>query len=160
MLSLTHNFGKEFTICTRWTIFYFLFLIALGDIVLDQNCPEPNGMFPDPKNCSSFYHCDDSVAYHKACSPPLMFNPEKNTCDWPDNVKCGKSKNLSIALLLLLVLSCKNLHVQDAKSCMNVWLFEVILFTLNSGVDKRVSVNHPYYNSANGLNFFFKTRNP
>lgn len=102
LLSLTHNFGKEFTICTRWTIFYFLFLIALGDIVLDEKCPEPNGMFPDPKNCSSFYHCDDGVAYHKACSPPLMFNPEKNTCDWPDNVKCGKRKNLSTPLLLFL----------------------------------------------------------
>lgn len=79
-----------------------MFIFYLGEIVPDPNCPEPTGMFPDPKNCSLFYHCEHGVAYPKRCSPPLMFNPEKMVCDWPNNVDCGKGTNLFKDFLITL----------------------------------------------------------
>lgn len=79
-----------------------MFIFYLGEIVRDPNCPEPTGMFPDPKNCSLFYHCEHGVAYPKRCSPPLMFNPEEMVCDWPNNVDCGKGTILFKDFLITL----------------------------------------------------------
>lgn len=61
--------------------------------MVDPNCPEPTGLFSEKSNCSVFYQCEHGVAYTKLCSSPLVFNPEKKVCDWPDNVDCGKGKS-------------------------------------------------------------------
>lgn len=65
-----------------------------GDTSRDPHCLEPTGLFPDSTNCRLFYHCEHGVAYQKHCSSPLMFNPAKGVCDWPENVECGKDSTI------------------------------------------------------------------
>ncbi|XP_038676385.1 acidic mammalian chitinase-like [Scyliorhinus canicula] len=42
-----------------------------------------NGTYPDPKDKSKFYQCDDGVTYLKNCVPGLVFEPSCNCCNWP-----------------------------------------------------------------------------
>ncbi|UYV70523.1 Cpap3-b [Cordylochernes scorpioides] len=40
-------------------------------------CPRPDGMFPDPKDCSSFYSCHQGKPYRLQCPTGLSFNPAR-----------------------------------------------------------------------------------
>ncbi|KAI9552833.1 hypothetical protein GHT06_020715 [Daphnia sinensis] len=51
-------------------------------------CPSPNGLFPDPASCTSFYNCGHGTPYLTQCSPGTYFNPAMSYCDWPYNVNC------------------------------------------------------------------------
>lgn len=53
-------------------------------------CKEKStGLYADPKDCKSFYHCANGVTYWKHCPNGLYFNRTVNVCDWPRNVKCA-----------------------------------------------------------------------
>jgi len=52
-------------------------------------CPSPDGLFADPADCSSYYQCSGSTAYHQACSFSLYFREDLTVCDYPANVDCG-----------------------------------------------------------------------
>jgi len=56
-------------------------------------CPEPNGLFPDPKNCMKYYNCYEKVPEHLSCQvkngQQLLYDPTTTWCDWPDRVNCG-----------------------------------------------------------------------
>lgn len=54
-------------------------------------CPagSVHAYFQDVSNCTNFYECSDSIAYHKSCRFGLYFNPLKNVCDFPSNVACS-----------------------------------------------------------------------
>ncbi|XP_057381178.1 chitotriosidase-1-like [Daphnia carinata] len=54
-------------------------------------CPSPNGLFPDPASCSSFYNCGHGTPYLTQCSAGTYFNPNMLYCDWPWNVNCATS---------------------------------------------------------------------
>ena len=69
-------------------------------------CPNPNGLFPNPCDCSSFYSCSNGTPYLEvsrcyvnlkeiinlinfyvqSCPPGLVFNPIKGQCDYTANV--------------------------------------------------------------------------
>ncbi|XP_038222147.1 chondroitin proteoglycan-2-like [Zerene cesonia] len=39
--------------------------------------------------CNQFYTCDHGVPVTQICPESLLYNPHKEYCDWPHNVKCG-----------------------------------------------------------------------
>ena len=54
------------------------------------DCPTSNGLFPNPKDCHTFYHCSNGYAYLKDCPANLEFNPVLLVCDWPENAGCSR----------------------------------------------------------------------
>ncbi|KAF0294706.1 Chondroitin proteoglycan 2 [Amphibalanus amphitrite] len=55
----------------------------------DFDCPTDNGLFPNPADCHTFYHCSNGHAYLKDCPANLEFNPTLLVCDWPEDAGCG-----------------------------------------------------------------------
>ncbi|CAL8113106.1 unnamed protein product [Orchesella dallaii] len=51
-------------------------------------CPEPDGSFSDPEDCSGYYVCTAGTPIHEVCPDGLQFNPDIKICDWPDVVQC------------------------------------------------------------------------
>lgn len=91
--------------------------------LLDQ-CPEPNGYFPDAEQCDKYYDCRDNKITEKLCPDGLVFNdfsPQHEKCDLPFGIDCAKrsklrklqatslfiirsdSRNRSTCILLLLI---------------------------------------------------------
>ncbi|XP_032677823.1 protein obstructor-E-like [Odontomachus brunneus] len=66
------------------------------DELLDQ-CPEPNGYFPDAEQCDKYYDCRDSKITEKLCPDGLVFNdfsPQHEKCDLPFGIDCSKRPKL------------------------------------------------------------------
>ncbi|KAF9917571.1 Cytidine deaminase 5 [Lobosporangium transversale] len=59
-----------------------------GELVLGFQCPEPNGMYKNPKDCHSFYICRDGVARLGKCSGGFEWNDEDKICDFPEDARC------------------------------------------------------------------------
>lgn len=54
-------------------------------------CPSgASGLFPHP-NCFKFLNCDHGRTFVMDCAPGTAFNPSISTCDFPDNVDCGRT---------------------------------------------------------------------
>lgn len=45
------------------------------------------------EDCTKFYICAWGKPEVKDCPKPLLYNPEKEWCDWPENVKCNREVN-------------------------------------------------------------------
>lgn len=45
------------------------------------------GNYPDPDFCNFFYQCSLSVSRRQRCAPGTVFNPKKDMCDFPSEVK-------------------------------------------------------------------------
>uniref|UniRef100_A0A7G3ASV1 Putative peritrophin n=1 Tax=Lutzomyia longipalpis TaxID=7200 RepID=A0A7G3ASV1_LUTLO len=64
---------------------------AMGTFV----CPEEQEqrkdlvMFPHESDCGKFYICSHGRPHEFSCPWGLYFNPEKNLCDWKENVECN-----------------------------------------------------------------------
>jgi len=66
------------------------------DELLDQ-CPEPNGYFPDAEQCDKYYDCQDGKITEKLCPDGLVFNdfsPQHEKCDLPFGIDCSKRPKL------------------------------------------------------------------
>ncbi|XP_046391250.1 uncharacterized protein LOC124159469 [Ischnura elegans] len=55
-------------------------------------CPSA-GTFPNPYDCSKYFVCimdenQELTAWAQKCPGKLLFNPEKNLCDFKGNVDC------------------------------------------------------------------------
>ena len=48
-----------------------------------------DGWYPDEFNCAKCWHCDLEEGTHYMCAPGLVWETDKETCDWPDRVDCG-----------------------------------------------------------------------
>ena len=48
---------------------YFLFLY----IVSAQSCPEPDGLYPDSRQCDKYIECNDGEPTEKLCPDGLIF---------------------------------------------------------------------------------------
>lgn len=55
-------------------------------------CPKTNQtdvtLLPNPKDCHTFYLCDNGIPHLMTCPDGLAFNPKERVCDLPENVNC------------------------------------------------------------------------
>uniref|UniRef100_A0A0B7BU99 Chitin-binding type-2 domain-containing protein n=1 Tax=Arion vulgaris TaxID=1028688 RepID=A0A0B7BU99_9EUPU len=76
-----------------------LCLLTVG-VVLSQNvspnvratggvftCPQENGHYDYPGNCTRYYSCSLGVATLIDCTAQLIYNPQSGFCDWPHQVQ-------------------------------------------------------------------------
>ena len=64
---------------------------------LSDQCPEPNGYFPDAEQCDKYYDCRDGRPIEKLCPDGLVFNdfsPQHEKCDLPFGIDCTKRPKL------------------------------------------------------------------
>merc|ERR1712038_844003 len=71
-----------------------LILLILGVVVAatlaDFECPENEGIFPDPDDCRSFYQCvHDRPPFHEVCPTGTLFDDIILVCNYEDQVDCG-----------------------------------------------------------------------
>ncbi|XP_031787487.1 cuticular protein analogous to peritrophins 3-B isoform X1 [Nasonia vitripennis] len=62
-----------------------------------DQCPEPNGYFPDAEQCDKYYDCRDGKLTEKLCPDGLVFNdfsPQHEKCDLPFGIDCSKRPKL------------------------------------------------------------------
>lgn len=55
----------------------------------DVVCEEEDGHISyhvDKKECAKYYMCEGKRRHHMPCPVNLVFNPNENVCDWPENV--------------------------------------------------------------------------
>ncbi|XP_047000765.1 peritrophin-1-like [Schistocerca americana] len=58
--------------------------------------PDDVTQLPNPKDCSSFYKCDENgVAWLIPCPAGLEYNAELRVCDYPENAGCSTSSSPS-----------------------------------------------------------------
>ncbi|CAG0891705.1 unnamed protein product [Darwinula stevensoni] len=50
-------------------------------------CPELNGLFSHPYNCSGYFQCSNGLAYEFHCEGGLHFDPATEECNWPDELE-------------------------------------------------------------------------
>lgn len=64
---------------------------------LTDQCPEPDGFFPDAEQCDKYYSCNDGKITEKLCPDGLVFNdfsPQHEKCDLPFGIDCSKRPKL------------------------------------------------------------------
>ncbi|XP_028173148.1 putative uncharacterized protein DDB_G0282133 isoform X3 [Ostrinia furnacalis] len=50
---------------------------------------DSDGILVAHEKCNKFYICNGGSPVALACPGNLLFNPNTDTCDWPENVNCG-----------------------------------------------------------------------
>ncbi|RNA26763.1 chitinase 3 [Brachionus plicatilis] len=45
-------------------------------------CPKPNGLFKNPDNCKTFWHCSNNSAFLKQCPGGLLFDEKIGICNF------------------------------------------------------------------------------
>ena len=55
-------------------------------------CPAREGHFPAPDSCSHYYQCAHGSAIQHQCQDGLMWNVEREQCDWSSNVDCSLNR--------------------------------------------------------------------
>nr|XP_032834889.1 chondroitin proteoglycan 2-like isoform X3 [Petromyzon marinus] len=55
-----------------------------------------DGLYADPSDSHSFYHCSNFLTYHKQCPANLVFNPAVSVCDWPENVAQATTQGITV----------------------------------------------------------------
>lgn len=56
----------------------------------EVTCAEQDGHIsyhPDKLDCTHYYMCEGERKHHMPCPAQLVFNPNENVCDWPENVE-------------------------------------------------------------------------
>ena len=56
------------------------------------DCPERNGLFPDPEQCDLYYVCEDGLATPQLCKDGELFDDSvrnRERCKLPHGVDCG-----------------------------------------------------------------------
>ena len=64
-----------------------------SNLAISFICPEQFGYFDDKLDCTKYFVCVFGEALHETCTGGLYFSAELQTCDWPRNVLCTKSKH-------------------------------------------------------------------
>lgn len=68
-----------------WNIRYNILFLAN-----EVTCEEEDGHIsyhPDKSDCTHYYMCEGERKHHMPCPANLVFNPNENVCDWPENVE-------------------------------------------------------------------------
>jgi hypothetical protein len=54
-----------------------------------QRCQPHGALTPNPRNCSTYYQCDNGNSILRPCPSGLHFNTRGQVCDWPYNANCN-----------------------------------------------------------------------
>ncbi|KAJ0175048.1 hypothetical protein K1T71_009189 [Dendrolimus kikuchii] len=71
-----------------------------GDSIGSGNCDpteapaicaaeDSDGILVAHEKCNKYYICNHGVPVARPCPGSLLFNPQTDKCDWPENVDCG-----------------------------------------------------------------------
>lgn len=66
------------------------FLKRFSNVAHDVTCAEEDGHISyhkDWADCTHYYMCEGERKHHMPCPANLVFNPQENVCDWPENVE-------------------------------------------------------------------------
>ena len=69
-------------------------------------CPDSNGLYPHPNDCTKWIHCSNDIPYVKDCPADLHFNPILLVCDWPKDANCTSSPDNECEVLKPLSPTC------------------------------------------------------
>lgn len=61
--------------------------VETNDVVCSEEGPN---VYPIQSSCTEYYMCDNNTAFKVKCPKDLLMNADKLTCDYPENVDCGK----------------------------------------------------------------------
>lgn len=80
--------------------------------------PGESGTFHrDYSTCRSYIACSEGKSYKDECPKEFFFNPEKSSCDFPQNVKCDQSCPTSGTTAFTLGRSClKYIQCKNGKA--------------------------------------------
>lgn len=76
----------------------FLLLLVVAAVSAEFECPSnedlPEGIYPDPDDCRSFYQCiydqaGNATPIKGSCDPILLFDENFLVCNYPEVVDCG-----------------------------------------------------------------------
>ena len=72
------------------TLSVYLFqILSLGTCLDEAFCNgKQDGNYKDPDTCFGFIACSGGNINKMPCTGGLMFNKEKNICDYPENTEC------------------------------------------------------------------------
>jgi hypothetical protein len=60
------------------------------DACTNFNCTnQPNGLYPNPADCSTFYKCANGYTYLYDCPSGLLFDEPTLQCEWPELARCA-----------------------------------------------------------------------
>ncbi|XP_050410540.2 uncharacterized protein LOC126825102 isoform X1 [Patella vulgata] len=57
-------------------------IITKGSVVVEFDCPEPDGYYRKPDNCRAYYHCIDNNAALLECESGSLFDVYLGKCTW------------------------------------------------------------------------------
>ncbi|GJQ67068.1 Cda5 [Trypoxylus dichotomus] len=63
---------------------------------INFQCPEEFGYYPHPSDCTLYHVCFFGRPVLESCTGGLMYSPELQTCDWPRNVGCDGTGEISL----------------------------------------------------------------
>jgi len=55
------------------------------------DCPATFGLFSNPSDCGSYYHCAGGISHFKSCPAGLHFDFQLQACNWPDAANCTQN---------------------------------------------------------------------
>jgi len=88
-LRLTYSMMKAILLAAFLSTLAIQVDLAALDTRDPYDCPDGDGIHPDPENCQCFYDCANDVPYHECCSAGTMFDATTGTCNFDDQVECG-----------------------------------------------------------------------
>jgi hypothetical protein len=53
--------------------------------------PTQSWRVPDPYDCSVYHDCNQGTDLISYCPAQLLYNPERQSCDYPQNVQCNEA---------------------------------------------------------------------
>lgn len=58
----------------------------------DQFTCQGDGLYPNPKDCKTYYICAQGEPILMECFAGTLFNPNSKLCDWAQNVRCDRTE--------------------------------------------------------------------
>uniref|UniRef100_A0A6M2DX90 Putative peritrophin-like protein 3 n=1 Tax=Xenopsylla cheopis TaxID=163159 RepID=A0A6M2DX90_XENCH len=77
----------------RCALFFTVCIAFVSGYALKDNMcvgEEDGTLFSDPDDCASFFICNAGLPWRQRCPGYLLWNEEKETCDFEVNVNCGE----------------------------------------------------------------------
>lgn len=75
-------------LCNLWSLFYF-HLVSVGTCLDEAFCNDKeDGNYRNPDTCFGYTACSGGILRKMPCPDGLMYNKDKNACDYPENTEC------------------------------------------------------------------------